>query len=84
MTIFPTDDYTNRKWWRECLPHALRILQQKEEFDIEEKSDLYFWVGQCLRVDGRIRESIRHLEEACQWRNSHFPEDHPSRLTSQH
>jgi tetratricopeptide (TPR) repeat protein len=70
--------------WREYLPHAFRVLQQSKELDIEERSELLFWVGRCLTVDGRIREAARSLEEACQWRNRHFAEDHPSRLASQH
>ncbi len=52
--------------------------------DIEEKYNLCFWVGRCLRVDGRIREAVKHLEEAWRWRKTHFVEDHPDRLASQH
>ncbi|KAK4236844.1 hypothetical protein C8A03DRAFT_45208 [Achaetomium macrosporum] len=83
-TVFPDDDYTNCSLWREYLPHAFRVLQHSEGLDMEERSNLCFWVGRCLRVDGRIKEAIRYVEEACQWRNSHFAEDHPSRLASQH
>ncbi|KAK4119383.1 purine and uridine phosphorylase [Parathielavia appendiculata] len=68
-TVFPSDDYANRNVWREYLPHAFRVLQQSKELDIEERSDLLFWVGQCLTVDGRIKEAARN---------------HPSRLASQH
>ncbi|KAK4118133.1 hypothetical protein N657DRAFT_556210, partial [Parathielavia appendiculata] len=68
-TIFPSDNYVNRNMWREYLPHAFRVLQQSKELDIEERSELLFWVGRCLRVDGRIKEAARSLEEACQWRN---------------
>ncbi|KAK3905061.1 hypothetical protein C8A05DRAFT_41968 [Staphylotrichum tortipilum] len=83
-TFFPSDDQTNRNLWREYLPHAFRVLQHSKELDIEEKSDLLFWIGRCLSVDGRIKEAVRSLEEACQWRNRHFAEDNPSRLASQH
>jgi Tfp pilus assembly protein PilF len=83
-TVFPSDDYANRNVWREYLPHAFRVLQQSKELDIEERSELLFWVGRCLRVDGRIKEAVETLEEACQWRNRHLAEDHPSRLASQH
>jgi len=82
-TIFP-DDYENRELWREYLPHAFKILRHCKKLDIQEKSDLSYWVGRCLRVDRRIKEAVRYLEEACRWRNRHFPEDHPSRLASQH
>ena len=36
----------------------------------------------CLRVDGRIREAVEHLEQACQ-RRSHLVEGNASRLASQ-
>ena len=83
-TVFPSDDYANRNVWREYLPHAFRVLQHSNETDIAEKSDLLFWVGRCLREDGRIKEAVASLEEACHWRNHHFAKDHPSRLASQH
>ncbi|GAB1320192.1 hypothetical protein MFIFM68171_10402 [Madurella fahalii] len=60
------------------------VLQLNKELDMEEKSDLLYWVGRCLNEDGRINEAINSLEEACQWRNRHFAEDHLSRLASQH
>lgn len=82
--IFPNSDYANRDLWREYLPHVFRVLKCGEELDIEEKFDLYFWIGRYLKIDGRISEAVRHLQRACQWRNRHFAEDHPYRLTSQH
>jgi len=48
-----------------------------------EKSQLCLWIGRCLRVDGRIQETVRWLEESCRWRNS-LDEEHPDRLASQH
>jgi tetratricopeptide (TPR) repeat protein len=83
-TVFPSDDYANRNVWREYLPHTFKVLQHSKELDIKERSDLLFWIGRCLRVDGRIKEAVETLEEACQWRNRYFTEDHPSRLASQH
>ena len=82
--IFPSHDYANRNLWREYFPHAFKVLQQNKELNIEERSELLFWVGRCLMVDGRIKEAARCLEEASQWRNRHFVKDHPLRLTSQH
>jgi hypothetical protein len=82
--VFPSDDYANRDLWREYLPHTLRLLQGREGIEMEERYDLCFWVGRCLSVDGRIKEAVRCLEEACEWRKDHFPEDHPHRLLSQH
>ncbi|KAL8329138.1 hypothetical protein RB597_004735 [Gaeumannomyces tritici] len=82
--VFPNDDYANRSLWREYLPHIFKALQDSEGVDTKEKSKLCFWVGRCLGVDGRIKEAVKYLGKACQWRDGHFAEDHPDRLASQH
>ncbi|KAL8366598.1 hypothetical protein RB595_010452 [Gaeumannomyces hyphopodioides] len=82
--IFPDDDYANRSLWREYLPHVFKALQSSEGANSKDKSNLCFWVGRCLRVDGRIKEAVKYLGKACQWRDGHFAENHPSRLASQH
>ena len=82
--VFPDDNHANRRLWREYLPHAFRVLRHGSEADVEEKYNLCYWVGRCLRVDGRIREAVGYLEEAWQWMKNHFAEDHPDRLASQH
>lgn len=82
--VFPDDDYVKRSLWREYLPHAFRVLRQCSEADMKEKYNLCYWVGRCLRVARRIREAVQYLEEAWRWRKSHFKEDGPSRLESQH
>jgi hypothetical protein len=63
--IFPSNDYANCRVWRACLPHSLRLLGNKQDSDVEEKSKLCLLVGQCLQVDGRIQEAVRWLEECC-------------------
>ncbi|KAH8891922.1 hypothetical protein GQ53DRAFT_586096, partial [Thozetella sp. PMI_491] len=83
-TIFPNNDYANRDLWREYLPHAFMALQHCEGLDVQERSDLSYSVGTCLRVDGRIKEAVRYMEETCRRDNRHFAEDHPDRLASQH
>jgi hypothetical protein len=80
--VFPSDDYANRNLWREYLPHALRALQASERRDMEEKYDLYMWVGRCLQADGRIKDAVKCFEESYRWRKGHFPEDHSDRLAS--
>ncbi|KAK4248963.1 putative kinesin light chain [Corynascus novoguineensis] len=82
--IFPSHDYANRNLWREYFPHVFKLLQQNKELNIKERFELLFWVGRCLMTDGRIKQAARGLEEASQWRNRHFAEDHPSRLSSQY
>jgi tetratricopeptide (TPR) repeat protein len=80
---FPSDDYANRAVWRAYLPHALRLLENMQDCDVKEKSELCLLVGRCLLVDGRIREAVKWLEESCQWRNR-LDEDDSDRLLSQH
>jgi len=81
---FPSINFENRETWREYLPHAFRLLQRDEAGDdMEERYQLYFWVGRCLQVDGRIKDAVRCLEKCTQWWESLFPEDHPLLLESQ-
>jgi len=80
---FPTDDHENRSLWREYMPHALRLLQASRGCRMEEKYNLYFWIGRCLQVDGRIREAVDCLERCCSWREATLDETHPSRLASE-
>ncbi|KAK0705593.1 P-loop containing nucleoside triphosphate hydrolase protein [Lasiosphaeris hirsuta] len=82
--VFPSDDYENRSLWREYMPHSIRMLQGPEGRDVEERYNLSYWTGRCLRVDGRIKESVWCLEQCQRWWVDCFDEDHPSRLASQH
>jgi hypothetical protein len=59
--VFPSDDYANRGVWRAYLPHVLRLLGNKLVSNREKKSELCLLVGQCLQVDGRIREAVKWL-----------------------
>ena len=82
--IFPSDDYSNRATWRAYLPHAFEVLRTTKPLDIEARYDLCMYVGRCLRVDGRNGEAVGWLSECFAWRRGRFPENHPSRLNSQH
>ena len=82
--VFPSDDYTNREIWRDYLPHVARINKDEQCQDTEYMSGLCLKVGQCLYVDGRMKEAVLWLQESCEWRNRNLAEDHPSRLVSQH
>jgi tetratricopeptide (TPR) repeat protein len=81
--VFPSNDYENREVWRGYLPHALRLLESGQQCNVEERSDLCLLVGQCLQVDGKIREAVRWLEESCRWREE-LDEDDSDLLLSQH
>jgi len=80
--VFPTNDHENRNIWREYIPHALKLVQGSK--DLEEKYYLYYWIGRCLQVDGRIREAVDCLERCCSWREAILDETHPDRLSSEH
>lgn len=83
VEVFPTDDFDNRAVWRAYMPHALRLLETKEPVDALMIAELSFWVGRCLRFDGRIPEAVKWLEECCRCRED-LDESDPGRLASQH
>jgi tetratricopeptide (TPR) repeat protein len=80
--VFPTDDHENRNMWREYMPHALKLVQGSE--DLEEKYNLYYWIGRCLHVDGRVREAVDCFERYYLWKEKTLDETHLDRLASQH
>ncbi|MCJ1279782.1 hypothetical protein MMC21_007606 [Puttea exsequens] len=82
--IFPSDDYENRAVWREYFPHVFRFLGNSKMLDIEARYGLCMAIGRCLQQDGRVREAIVWLSECFLWRQNRFPENHQSRLASQH
>jgi hypothetical protein len=43
--VFPSDDYANRALWRAYLPHALRLLESRQDYDVKERSELCLLVG---------------------------------------
>lgn len=56
--VFPSDNPRNRLLWREYLPHAQILLQNKEfQLDIDIKEDFAQKVGECLIADGRQDEA---------------------------
>ena len=81
--VFPLDDYAYRAVWRAYLPHALRLLEDKQGYKVGKRSDLCLLVGRCLREDGRTREAVRWLKESCDQRQK-LDKSSSDRLTSQH
>src|SRR5438270_447986 len=82
--VFPSDDYANREIWRDYLPHVARIDKDGQCQGTEEKSELCLKVGQCLYVDGRMKEAVFWLRESCEWRDRNLAQDNADRLLSQH
>jgi hypothetical protein len=57
-SVFPDDDYRNRRLWQEYLPHAQSILQRREfRNQGDERVELQQKVGRCLYRDGRYNEA---------------------------
>ncbi|KAJ5330355.1 hypothetical protein N7476_000138 [Penicillium atrosanguineum] len=81
---FPSDEYTNRETWRMYLPHALEILRREESKDTSERYSLLSKVGNCVLADGRAKEAVAFFGDVCAWNESHYNEEHPDRLASQH
>lgn len=63
---------------------SLMLCDCSETPKAQARYELYLGVGRYLQVDGRIKEAVSWLSECYSWRQSHFPEDYPSRLASQH
>ncbi|PVH98334.1 TPR-like protein [Periconia macrospinosa] len=82
--VFPIATYENRALWRAYLPHALRLLEDEQDFNNEGKSQLCLWVGRCLLFDDRIPEAVKWLEKRCQWVERLDEEDSKRLLASQH
>ncbi|PIG88429.1 kinesin [Aspergillus arachidicola] len=56
--VFPTEDHTNRKLWRQYLPHAVALISQREFLEQQKiYATLLEKVGMCLYRDGRYGEA---------------------------
>ncbi|GAB1203350.1 hypothetical protein APSETT445_001985 [Aspergillus pseudonomiae] len=56
--VFPTEDHTNRKMWRQYLPHAVALITQSEFRKQQETyAALLEQIGMCLYRDGRYGEA---------------------------
>ncbi|KAM0346534.1 hypothetical protein ACHAP4_011692, partial [Fusarium culmorum] len=84
VEAFPTDDWENREVWRRYLPHALRVLTIMDSDGSEDACELGYWVGRCLRVDGKARQAVGILGHVVAIEETTLAENHPDRLASQH
>ncbi|KAL5041380.1 hypothetical protein BDW71DRAFT_168619 [Aspergillus fruticulosus] len=61
--VFPDDNHANRKLWREYLPHALSLLNEKEfEEELMKYVELVRNIGRCLGTEGRFKEATAIFE----------------------
>ncbi|KAB8270025.1 purine and uridine phosphorylase [Aspergillus minisclerotigenes] len=82
---FPNNDHTNRKVWREYLPHAFSLIAEVD-FQNEQENYINFIVdiGMCLWSDGRWKEAEElqlQIVELCQ---QVLGPEHPDTLNSMH
>ncbi|KAE8396150.1 hypothetical protein BDV23DRAFT_168407 [Aspergillus alliaceus] len=79
--IFPDSHYTNRELWREYLPHALALVQEKE-FIMKQNTALVGRIADCLVSDGRYQEAEALQKELMEINQERNGPDHPSTLNS--
>jgi nucleoside phosphorylase/tetratricopeptide (TPR) repeat protein len=81
--VFPDNHYSNRRLWRDYLPHALTLLHENEF--IKEQGvyiDLVQRVADCLTSDGRCLESEGLYKKVLAINETTQGPKHPSTLRS--
>ncbi|RMZ45428.1 hypothetical protein AFCA_012081 [Aspergillus flavus] len=80
---FPNNDHTNRKLWREYLPHTFSLLA---EADFQKEQERYIYlimnIGNCLYSDGRWKEAEQLEVQAMELCKQMLGAEHPDTLTS--
>ncbi|KAK8036718.1 FabD/lysophospholipase-like protein [Apiospora phragmitis] len=81
---FPSINPLNRQAWQICFPHAFRLLDESQAYQVEERYDLALKVGQCLFTDRRFKDAIKYLEEVSEWKEGCLVNEDPDRLSAAH
>ncbi|THC88361.1 hypothetical protein EYZ11_012192 [Aspergillus tanneri] len=80
---FPNNDYTNRKLWREYLPHAFSLIA---EADFQKEQEKYIKlivnIGRCLYSDGRWKEAEELEVQVVELYKQVLGPEHPHTLAS--
>ncbi|THC89597.1 hypothetical protein EYZ11_010961 [Aspergillus tanneri] len=80
---FPNNDHTNRKVWRDYLPHAFSLIAEAEFQKEQEKYiNLIVNIGRCLYSDGRWKEAEELEVQVVELRKQVLGVEHPDTLTS--
>jgi tetratricopeptide (TPR) repeat protein len=81
--VFPDNHYTNRRLWREYLPHALSLAYE-DEFTAQwrEYIGLIENIASCLYEDGRWNEAEVLYTELIRVKQEETGPNHPSALSS--
>jgi tetratricopeptide (TPR) repeat protein len=79
---FPNNYHSNRKLWREYLPHVLSFTEEAEFQKEEEKYvDMVQKTGDCLYSDGRYKEAEDQFLQVLKIRKQVLGPEHPQTLT---
>jgi tetratricopeptide (TPR) repeat protein len=80
---FPNNYHTNRKLWREYLPHVLSLTEEAEfQKDEEKYVDMVQKTGNCLYSDGRSKEAEDQFLQVLKIRKQVLGPENPDTLTS--
>ncbi|KAF5989540.1 ankyrin protein 3 [Fusarium bulbicola] len=82
--VFPYNDWEDRELWRQCMPHALRLLTSTDLTNPGDRCLLGDKVGGCLFVDGQRRQAIRIFESVVEVERTTLAENDGDRLVGEH
>jgi nucleoside phosphorylase/tetratricopeptide (TPR) repeat protein len=81
--VFPDNNHTNRRLWREYLPHALALVHDDEFIEQQkEHISLIRNIADCLASDGRYFESEVLYNKLLEMDQRTHGAEHPSTLTN--
>ncbi|RHZ65358.1 uncharacterized protein CDV56_109374 [Aspergillus thermomutatus] len=79
---FPIADDTNRKLWRQYLPHVLSLVGEVEFRQEQEKyTDMLLKIGNCLYWDGRYKAAEDQFLQVLNIQKQVLGPEHPDTLT---
>ncbi|KAG4272799.1 hypothetical protein FPRO04_10314 [Fusarium proliferatum] len=82
--VFPYDDWEKRDLWQQHMPHALRLITNKDVAEARDICLLGHKVGRCLMIEGQTRQAVHILESVVEVQNKVLAEDDPNRLIIEH
>lgn len=74
----------NRQVWRTYYPHAFRLLDESEGYDLDERYDLCFKVGRSLYIDKRFTNAVQYFESVSRWTAGLLEDEDEKRLKADH
>lgn len=85
QSIFNSSKWEAREAWRQYLPHVLNAIHLAADSTIwgEEECELGYWAASCLRVEGRMADSLKLMQQVVAKQETTLPEDDFKRLRSQ-